>query len=87
MPSTAIRAFSYDRERAALDVTFVTGRRYRYFLVPPYVAEELGQAFSKGRYFNARIRDRFPFEELAAESEAAPAPAVTSRGKGNRRRP
>ena len=86
MPSTAIRSFSYDRERAALDVTFVTSRRYRYFLVPPYVAEELGQAFSKGRYFNARIRDRFPFEELEAESEAMPTP-ITSRGKGSRRRP
>jgi hypothetical protein len=87
MPSTAIRKFSYDAERAALDVTFVTARRYRYFLVPAYVAEEFSQAFSKGRYFNARIRDRFPFEELESEEQAAPARPVTSRGKGSRRRP
>lgn len=86
MPSSVIRSFAYDRVSAALDVTFVTGRRYRYFMVPAYIASGLSEAFSKGRFFNARIRDRFPFEELEAESEAAPAP-VTSRGKGNRRRP
>jgi lysyl-tRNA synthetase class 2 len=86
MPSSVIRSFAYDRDSAALDVTFVTGRRYRYFLVPPYVADEMREAFSKGRYFNARIRDRFPFEELAAEAEPAPA-AVTSRRKGSPRRP
>jgi lysyl-tRNA synthetase class 2 len=79
MPSTAIRSFAYDRASAALDVTFVTGRRYRYFLVPPYVAEGLSDAFSKGRYFNARIRDRFPFEEL--EPEAAPPKAAKARGR------
>jgi lysyl-tRNA synthetase class 2 len=97
MPSTAIRAFSHDRARAALDVTFVTGRRYRYFMVPAYVAEGMGKAFSKGRYFNERIRDRYPFEELPAESEAkaraatarkaASARKVTSPRKGSRPRP
>lgn len=83
MPSTVIRSFAYDRATASLDVTFTTGRRYRYFMVPAYVAEGLGEAFSKGRHFNARIRDRFPFEELEAE-DAAAAP-VTSRGTGSRR--
>lgn len=87
VPSTVIRNFLYDRESAALDVTFVTGRRYRYFMVPPYVAKELSEAFSKGRFFNARIRDRFPFEELPAEAEEAPPRRVTSRGKGSRRQP
>jgi lysyl-tRNA synthetase class 2 len=82
MPSTAIRSFAYDRASAALDVIFVTGRRYRYFLVPSYVAEGLSEAFSKGRYFNARIRDRFPFEEL--EPEAAPAKPQAAKA---RRRP
>jgi lysyl-tRNA synthetase class 2 len=86
MPSTVIRSFAYDRAGAALDVTFVTGRRYRYFLVPPYIADGMSEAFSKGRYFNARVRDRFPFEELEGEAEAAPA-RVASRGKGSRRRP
>jgi lysyl-tRNA synthetase class 2 len=72
MPSQVIRSFAYDADSAALDVTFVTGRRYRYFLVPPHVAESLRNAFSKGRYFNARIRDHFPCEELPASGEEPP---------------
>ena len=67
MPSTAIRAFRYDAPRRALEVTFVTGRRYRYFDVPETVADGLAGAFSKGRFFNARIRDRFRYRELAPE--------------------
>lgn len=67
MPSTAIRRFAYDPDRRALDVTFVTGRRYRYFAVPGDVAQGLAEAFSKGRFFNARIRDHFRFEELERE--------------------
>lgn len=86
MPSSVIRSFSYDRDAAALDVTFVSGRRYRYFLVPAYVAEGFTDAFSKGRYFNARIRDRFPCEELKPAEDEAP-PRVTSRGRGSRPRP
>ena len=67
MPSTAIRRFSYDPDASALDVTFVTGRRYRYFAVPGDLAREFREAFSKGRFFNARIRDHFRFEELEGE--------------------
>jgi hypothetical protein len=84
MPSAVIRRYAYDRESAALDVTFTTGRRYRYFMVPTYVADGLSEAFSKGRYFNARIRYRFPYEELD-EEEADP--DATSPGTGNRQRP
>ena len=65
MPSTAIRAFCYDDAQAVLDVTFVTGRRYRYFAVPPAVAKGLETAGSKGRYFNAAIRNRYRFAELS----------------------
>jgi len=65
MPSTAIRAFRYDGDQSALDVTFVTGRRYRYFAVPPAVVQGLETAGSKGRYFNVAIRDRYRFAELA----------------------
>ena len=64
MPSTAIRRFSYDPQAHALDVTFVTGRRYRYFAVPAGVAQDFRAASSRGGFFNARIRDRFRFEEL-----------------------
>jgi hypothetical protein len=84
MPSAAIRNFAYDRASATLDVTFVAGRRYRYFMVPAYVAEGFSEAFSKGRYFNDRVRDRFPFEELSVEAD--PPPDGAHSRKGGRRR-
>ena len=64
MPSTVIRRFDYDPAHRALDVEFVSGRRYRYSGVPEDVAQALRAAFSKGRFFNARIRDAYPFEQL-----------------------
>ena len=36
----------------------------RRFGVPEGIASQLGSAFSKGRFFNTRIRDDYPFEEL-----------------------
>jgi len=65
MPSTVIRRFDYAPERRELTVEFVTGRRYLYLDVP--IAEVTGMraAFSKGAYFNRRIRDRYKFLELS----------------------
>jgi lysyl-tRNA synthetase class 2 len=59
MPSTVIRSFRYDPEARELHVTFVSGRRYAYADVPAEVAEEMRLAFSKGSFFNRRIRDHF----------------------------
>jgi KTSC domain len=61
MPSTVIRAFDYDPGEQRLDVEFVTGRRYSYHDVPERVAKGMREAFSKGSYFNRRIRDHFRF--------------------------
>jgi hypothetical protein len=66
MPSSVIRRFSYRAERRELNVEFVTGRVYLYFDVPPDEVLSLRAAFSKGRYFNAHIRDRYRFRELAS---------------------
>ena len=70
MPSTVIRTFAYSPEQRALDVTFVSGRRYRYAGVPEHVAQAFREAFSKGRFFNARIRDAFRCTELKEEPVA-----------------
>ncbi len=64
MPSTVIRRFAYDPASATLTVTFVTGRRYAYERVPQEIAAAFAGSFSKGQYFNARIRDRFRYREL-----------------------
>lgn len=63
MPSTIIRRFDYRPETHELDVLFTTGRCYRYRDVPPDVAARFRSAFAKGRFFNARIRGRYPYEE------------------------
>jgi hypothetical protein len=61
MPSTVIRRFDYDADHQRLDVEFVTGRRYSYYEVPERIVDEMRAAFSKGSYFNRRIRDHFRF--------------------------
>ena len=70
MPSTVIRRFAYDQSEHALWVEFVSGRRYVYSDVPEEVAETFRLAFSKGIYFNTRIRDRYPCREVTHEDEA-----------------
>jgi hypothetical protein len=67
MPSTVIRRFDYHPADRALDVTFVSGRAYRYAGVPEPVAREFSRSLSKGRFFNTRIRDAFRFTELKPE--------------------
>jgi hypothetical protein len=64
MPSTVIRRFHYRPEERELEVLFTTGRRYVYYDVPPEEADAFRAAFSKGRYFNTRIRDGYEFREV-----------------------
>ena len=71
MPSTVIRRFSYRPEARALEVEFVSGRRYRYYGVPEGIASRFRSAFSKGHFFNARIRDDYPFEEMSEDDAGA----------------
>ena len=65
MTSSVIRAYNYDPQTHALDVTFVTGRRYRYAEVPASVVAALDRATSKGGFFNRRIRDRYAYIRAA----------------------
>ena len=64
MPSSVIRAFHYSPDDRALDVTFVSGRSYRYLEVPQDLHRQMREAFSKGEFFNAHIRDHFAFKRL-----------------------
>jgi lysyl-tRNA synthetase class 2 len=66
MPSSVIRHSSYDPDARQLNVLFTTGRRYIYHDVPQAIADEFGAAFSKGRYFNARIRDAYDYTECVS---------------------
>jgi lysyl-tRNA synthetase class 2 len=64
MPSSVIRQFSYDEAGRRLTITFTSGDVYAYARVPPMIFEGLRTASSKGRFFSARIRDRYPFERV-----------------------
>lgn len=72
MPSSVIRRFVYDQTDRDLWVEFTTGRRYVYSDVPEEVASAFRAAFSKGIYFNTRIRDHFPYREITREIESNP---------------
>lgn len=66
MPSSVIRNFLYRAEDKALDITFTTGRKYRYLNVPAQIYDEMCAAFSKGEFFNQHIRDHYDFERLSS---------------------
>jgi hypothetical protein len=62
--SAAIRDIDYDAERAKLLVRFNSGERYVYVGVPGEVHRSFLDAASKGRFFQAEIRDRYPYNRL-----------------------
>lgn len=59
MPSSVIRSYRYDPSGRHLDLVFVSGRHYRYHDVPEEIYREMRSAFSRGQFFNTRIRDHF----------------------------
>jgi hypothetical protein len=65
--SSVLAACTYDETTHTLDVEFTSGRVYRYQMVPRATYEALLQAPSTGRYFNAKIRDRYPSREVTGE--------------------
>jgi hypothetical protein len=69
MPSSVIRSYAYDEARHRLDVEFVSGRWYAYHDVPPRVVEAMRKAFSKGSFFNRRIRDHFRCTRMEDEPQ------------------
>lgn len=71
MMSSVIRGAWYLPERRQLDLLFTSGRRYVYSNVPLAVAEAFRDAFSKGRFYNAEIRNRFACREIGGERRRA----------------
>jgi hypothetical protein len=47
-----------------MELEFVGGRVYRYFVVPRSVFDALLTADSIGRFFHEHIRDVYPFERI-----------------------
>ena len=62
--SSAIQTIDYDTEHAKLFVRFASGERYVYVGVPAEVCRSFLDADSKGRFFQAEIRDQYPYNRL-----------------------
>ena len=54
----------YDDEARELDITFTSGKKYRYFNVPLEIYVEFLDAGSKGKFFNDSIKGAFAFAEV-----------------------
>ncbi|HYP87251.1 MAG TPA: KTSC domain-containing protein [Polyangiaceae bacterium] len=54
-----MRSIGYDRPTATLEIQFEGGGVYRYQGVPVEIWQGLRQAASKGKFFQAHVRDRF----------------------------
>ncbi|MBB4227356.1 KTSC domain-containing protein [Rhizobium mongolense] len=68
MPSHLIRDTNYDAATRTLSVWLVTSEnRYDYEDVPPDTYAAFRRAFSKGRFFNAHIRNRFTYRVSKGE--------------------
>ncbi len=61
--SRELRWVEYDAKISALTAEFLAGGIYQYRGVPRAKYEALLQAESKGRYFNANIRDHYDYEQ------------------------
>jgi len=63
--SSALEQLNYDGAAQILRATFRgSGRTYVYRGVPQEIYDSLIFADSIGAYFNAHIRDHYPYEEL-----------------------
>ena len=63
LQSSLLSAVTYSIERKTLKVEFTSGEVYLYTKVPLAVYQDLVTADSKGRFFNSRIRDAFPYDK------------------------
>jgi hypothetical protein len=62
--SSVVSTVAYYPYAALLDVRLKNGACYRYFDVPMPTCAAFLAAASKGRFFNAQIKDRFRFRRV-----------------------
>lgn len=62
--SREIAIVGYDPETATLEVAFRNGGVYHYEKVPSNVYSELLTSPSQGKFFEARIKNQFPYRKI-----------------------
>ncbi len=58
--SSNLLSIGYDISSETLEIEFITSGVYQYLNVPQFMWESLMMADSKGRFFNAEIRNTYP---------------------------
>ena len=66
--SSVMTFVKYDDDASELDITFTSGKTYRYLKVPAEVYDGLLDADSKGEFFNDNIKDEFVYCEVTRRS-------------------
>lgn len=61
--SSNLLSVGYDAESETLEIEFKNSGVYQYFNVPPVVYERLMTANSLGQFFNAEIKDVYPYQK------------------------
>ena len=61
--SSNINSIGYDADSQTLEIEFNNGAVYEYSGVPEGEHTGLMNAVSKGTYFNANIKNRYPFSK------------------------
>ena len=59
--SSNLRSVGYDEFLLVLEIEFKSGAVYRYYGVPAEVHDELINAESVGKYFNANVKSKYNF--------------------------
>jgi hypothetical protein len=62
--SSTVAGIGYDNTSMTLEVAFTGGTLYQYFNVPRSVYRKFMKADSKGQFFNAEIRDAYPYRKV-----------------------
>ena len=70
--SASLAAVGFDSATQTLEVEFQNERVYRYYGVPWVVFADLQEADSKGRFFNSRIRNRYPYVRVGQRAYYLP---------------
>jgi hypothetical protein len=67
--SSVMTFVKYDDDARELDITFTSGKTYRYLEVPSDIYDGLLDAESKGEFFNDNIKDEFVYCEVRSRSK------------------
>jgi lysyl-tRNA synthetase class 2 len=59
--SSMMNRIDYEESTKELDITFTSGKTYRYLDVPPEIYGALVDADSKGQFFNEYIKNEFAY--------------------------